>query len=58
MVERISIIIKQLEEARRIAADNQSGEMVTYLIDLAIAEAEDERRQRSSDDEATSASYR
>ncbi|MGO7560570.1 hypothetical protein ACC754_14090 [Rhizobium johnstonii] len=45
-MDRIAFIMMQLKEARRIAADNQNGQMVVYLLDIAIVEAEEEQRRR------------
>ncbi|UFW80048.1 hypothetical protein [Rhizobium sp. SU303] len=50
-MDRIPFIIEQLKEARHIAADNPGGEMVVYLLDIAIVEAEEEQRRRSDQDE-------
>ena len=48
-MDRIGFIIEQLKEARRIAADDPRGQMVVYLLDLAIVEAEEELRHRLED---------
>ncbi|MBY5804056.1 hypothetical protein HFN52_10650 [Rhizobium leguminosarum] len=45
-MDRIAFIIKQLKEARRLAADNPEGQMIVYLLDIAIVEAEEEQRRR------------
>ncbi|MBY5763660.1 hypothetical protein HFO06_11225 [Rhizobium leguminosarum] len=42
----IAFIIDKLKEARHIAADNPDGEMIVYLLDIAIVEAEEEQRRR------------
>ena len=49
--DRLTLIIEQLKEARRIAAENPAGEMVAYLIDMAIVEAEEEQCHRQGDEE-------
>ncbi|WP_283196635.1 hypothetical protein [Rhizobium sp. BT04] len=50
-MDRIAFIIDQLKEARRIVAGRPDSEMVVYLLDLAIVEAEEEHRRRSEDDD-------
>ncbi|NEK42894.1 hypothetical protein GR250_15855 [Rhizobium leguminosarum] len=53
---RIAFIIDQLKEARRIAADNPDAQMIVYLLDIAIVEAEEEQRRREDNGPSPTAS--
>lgn len=53
-MDRIPFIIEQLKEARRIADDHTDGQMIVYLLDMAIVEAEEEQCRRSEEDYRTS----